>query len=167
MGTPEAILSLRDKLGMSQKELAHAIAAGARSVSRYEGGYEPGPKILKRLADLAEARGLDYLREIFAAKMRGDIISRVEKLPSAGSARRVPVQELRRWADAQKRIIAEDSLDECKHVAYTVLNEISPYATHIPEPAEINRLNAEFWGRPENEGKAGAHAKKSRRRSKR
>jgi predicted transcriptional regulator len=97
MTTSEAILKLREKLGFGQKELAQAIGVSARSVARYEAEHEPSHKVLKKLADLAESARLRHLQDFFEAKRRADIVTRVESLPSAGSERRVALDDLAEW----------------------------------------------------------------------
>jgi transcriptional regulator with XRE-family HTH domain len=95
--TAEAIKKLRGKLGVTQRSLAEKLKVTVISVSRWENGREPSQAALKQLAKIAESIGIDYLRDIFAAKRRADIITGVERLPSAGSPRRVPFRELSAW----------------------------------------------------------------------
>jgi transcriptional regulator with XRE-family HTH domain len=92
-----AIATLRQKIGITQLEFAKRLGVTLTTISRYENGREPARHALTKLASLAEANRIDYLRDIFVAKRRGGIISRVERLPSAGSARPVEVLDLEQW----------------------------------------------------------------------
>ena len=166
MTTAKAIAKLREKLGLNQQEFGKLLAVSYKTISRYENGQEPTTKVLLQLASISKSAGLGALAALFAAARESNIAARAENLSSQGAAPRVPIMELHRWADALKRIIQDDSHDQCKHFAYLILNEISPYITHVPTPREINEANAKFWSRPENQGKAGSDAK-SRGRSKR
>jgi transcriptional regulator with XRE-family HTH domain len=104
--TAEAIAKLRSKIGLTQLEFSEKLGVTITSISRYENGREPNRKVLQALAVMAESAGLDYLRDIFSAKRQADIVARVERLPSTGTARRIPFNELGRWR-AMADFIAE------------------------------------------------------------
>ena len=99
MGTAENIITLRKTLRMNQGQFGDAVNVGARSISRYERGYEPGAKVLSKLAELAATHKLWYLRDIFSTAMLGEVVSQINRLPSLNSARRIPVDTLRRWSE--------------------------------------------------------------------
>ncbi len=96
MSTAEAILNLREKLPGGRKELAHAIGVSERTIIRYEKGQEPPYKVLRLLATFAKTKDIEYLADLFESKKRADIISAREKT-SAGSERRIPLNELAEW----------------------------------------------------------------------
>lgn len=96
MSTAEAIVNLKEKLPGGRKELADAISVSERTIIRYEKGQEPPYKVLRLLASFAKSKGIDYLADLFESKKRADIISAREKT-SAGSERRIPLNELAEW----------------------------------------------------------------------
>lgn len=116
MKTSEAILKLREKLGFGQKELAHAIGVSARSVARYEAEYEPSHKVLKKLSDLAESARLRHLQDFFEVQRRASIALRVESLPSAGSERRVALDDFTEWVRNVRTMgkYLEEAFEEAK-----------------------------------------------------
>ncbi|MGI9070749.1 MAG: helix-turn-helix domain-containing protein [Bryobacteraceae bacterium] len=105
MTTAKAIATLREKMDVSQQAFADVLGVTVTSVSRYENGREPSDRVLKKLAALAESKELGYLRDIFAANRRAAIVTRNENLPSAGTQRRVPVQELAVWYGLLKTVM--------------------------------------------------------------
>jgi len=92
--TAEAIAKLREKMGVNQIQFAIKLGVTVPTVSRYEHGRKPKEDVLRRLADLSEEAGAPHLRGLFQAMRRSGIASNVEKLSSAGAARRVPVDDL-------------------------------------------------------------------------
>jgi transcriptional regulator with XRE-family HTH domain len=102
--TDKAIATLREKMGLTQQEFAKQLGVRIESVSRYENGREPSRTVLKKLSGIAQKANLSYLADIFTAKWRAGIISRVENLPSAGSQRRVAVDDLDSWLNTQRLI---------------------------------------------------------------
>jgi transcriptional regulator with XRE-family HTH domain len=107
--TAKAIATLREKMNVSQQAFAGVLEVTVTSVSRYENGREPSDRVLKKLAALAESKELGHLRDIFNAKRRAGIVTRNENLPSAGTQRRVPVQELAVWYGLLKTEIIKRS----------------------------------------------------------
>jgi transcriptional regulator with XRE-family HTH domain len=99
MTTGQAVKTLRTKLRLSQPKFAKALGLGFTTVVRYEKGDEPSQKGLRKLTDLADAHGLEHLADIFRAKLIGDVAEQVDKIPSAGSSRRVRSDELDSWAN--------------------------------------------------------------------
>jgi len=99
MTTGQAVKTLRAKLRLSQQKFAKALGLGFTTVVRYEKGDEPSQKGLRKLTDLADAHGLEHLADIFRAKLIGDVAEQVDKIPSAGSSRRVRSDELDSWAN--------------------------------------------------------------------
>jgi transcriptional regulator with XRE-family HTH domain len=132
MSTAEAILRLREKLGLNQRAFAQAIGVGARSLSRYESGYEPSAKILKKLADVAKKAGVHHLHDFFHAKRRADIVTRIESLPSAGSERRISVDELSKW------------LKDMRHL-HTALKDLADRWKDLPDGEKLRKLKAELF----------------------
>lgn len=118
MTTSEAIVKFRNKLTLSQAELAVALGIGARSVSRYENGREPNAEVLDRLSGLARKAELKRFDDLFQAKRRSDIANQIETLPSSGTARRVSFQDLGSWAAKAKEIKAfnQSGLDLVEHL---------------------------------------------------
>lgn len=111
--TGKAIKALRLKLGDSQHAFAKRLQTTITTISRYENGhFEPSEEVLKKLADLAGSAGHAHLRDAFESQRDAAIIARVENLPSAGSQRRIPVGDLKRW-EAMPRFAAE-RLDDCR-----------------------------------------------------
>jgi transcriptional regulator with XRE-family HTH domain len=103
--TAKAIAALREKLGMSQQEFARELDVTVTSVSRYENGREPSREVLKKLAARAEAiAGADHLQDLFESKWRASVVNSIEKLPSAGTQRRVPLEDLKDWSAVQRLI---------------------------------------------------------------
>jgi DNA-binding XRE family transcriptional regulator len=59
-------IRLRARFGMSQAEFASTIGISQTLVSGYEcGKYKPGFKILRKMLDLAKARGVKYNEDEF------------------------------------------------------------------------------------------------------
>jgi len=85
----KAIAMIRDKAGMSQKDLADLVGVDRSTLSRWETGGTPIPT--GRLATLAEHLGVsvDDLRELSRADENGD-----------GSGRVVSRLDVCRWRDA-------------------------------------------------------------------
>lgn len=50
----DRIKRVRRNLSLTQEEFAAAIGVTARAVQRWEAGHAPGPKQLRRIAELAE-----------------------------------------------------------------------------------------------------------------
>lgn len=88
---------LREKMGCNQQQFADSLGVTLTSVSRYENGREPSNVVLKKLAELAHVAKLDHLGDVFAAKRRAGVVARIENLPSAGTQRRVSVDDLKEW----------------------------------------------------------------------
>jgi len=98
MAVARAISALRKKAGISQRELAEKLGTATETVSRWETGRrEPNNQTLKQLADIAESEGLDSLRALFERQRRSGIAARIKNLPSAGTQRRVSVDDLESW----------------------------------------------------------------------
>ena len=96
MSTAEAIVNLKEKLSGGRKELADALGVSERTIIRYEKGQEPPYKVLRLLAKVSKAQNIDYLADLFESKKRADILSARERT-SAGSERRIPLNELAEW----------------------------------------------------------------------
>jgi transcriptional regulator with XRE-family HTH domain len=95
--TATAIASLRERLGLSQHDLATKLGITITSVSRYENGRKPSRSALQQFADLAQDHGLEEFHQFFRAKWTAGVARRLQKLRSHGSERPVPVEDLRRW----------------------------------------------------------------------
>jgi transcriptional regulator with XRE-family HTH domain len=104
MDTADAIAKLRMKLGYKQKQLASALGLTVVTISRYENGRQPTEDALRKLGKLAEEAGAPHLADLFKVMRRSDVASRVERLPSNGTARRVPVGDLALWATTLNEI---------------------------------------------------------------
>lgn len=97
MTTRQAVSLLRQTMRLNQLQFAEKLGVTLTSVSRYENGREPSNIALKKLADIAEEAKLDHLRDVFAAKRRAAVIATIDNLPSAGTQRRVSVDDLKEW----------------------------------------------------------------------
>jgi len=98
--TANAIAALRERMAMSQQAFADRLGISIGAISRYEKGLRsPRRPILKKLSTLAESASLPQLRDFFEAKSATDMAARIDNLPSAGSARRVSVQDLNLWCE--------------------------------------------------------------------
>jgi transcriptional regulator with XRE-family HTH domain len=104
MTTAEAIAKLREKMRLNQTQFATKLGVTITSVSRYENGREPKPDVLRRLATLSQEAGVSHLHDFFQAMRRSGIIYSVEKLQSAGGARRVSLGDLALWATTLSEI---------------------------------------------------------------
>jgi transcriptional regulator with XRE-family HTH domain len=104
MTTQKAIATLREKMGLTQSEFAGKLGVTITSVSRYENGREPSAQILKKLAAAAEAAQLIHLRDFFISNWRAGIVARIEKLPSSGTGRHIPLDEMKRWAGMARHL---------------------------------------------------------------
>ena len=94
----KAVEMLRRKLGDSQRAFAKRVETTVTTVSRYENGrIEPSEQALRKLATIAESAGLKDLQDFFENQRKLGIIARVESLPSAGTQRRVSLDDLKRW----------------------------------------------------------------------
>jgi transcriptional regulator with XRE-family HTH domain len=102
-----AIEMLRRRLGDTQKALAERLGTTITTVSRYENGrIQPSEEALRKLASIAGSAGLNDLQDFFENQRRLGIVARVESLPSAGTQRRVSLEELKQW-EALPHFIAE------------------------------------------------------------
>src|SRR5271154_6425055 len=108
MTTAVAIATLREKMDLKQPELAEKIGVTITSISRYENGRRPNRQVLKKLAAVAEDAKLNDLRDIFTAKWKARIAARLKRLPSSGTERGVPLDDLKRWHCASQ--LVKDSL---------------------------------------------------------
>jgi transcriptional regulator with XRE-family HTH domain len=104
MSTAEAIAKLRKKLGYTQQQFADALGVTVVTISRYENGREPAGNVLQRLTGLAAQAQAKHLQDLFTAKLRSDVASGVETLPSAGTQRRVPKFYFEMWMRRQGEI---------------------------------------------------------------
>lgn len=91
------ISSLREKMGISQQELADKLGVTVTSISRYENGREPDRQVLRRLAEIAREAKLRQLQTAFEEGWRAAIAEKLDNLPSAGTQRRVSVADLEYW----------------------------------------------------------------------
>lgn len=99
MTSAKAIAVLREKLGISQRELAERLGVTITQVSRYENGHsEPSRQVLKKLEQLAQGAGISHLKDFFGSQWRAMLVSRIEGLRSAGTERPIQLQELKTWA---------------------------------------------------------------------
>jgi transcriptional regulator with XRE-family HTH domain len=134
--TSQAILMLREKMGCNQQQFADRLRVTLTSVSRYENGREPSNVVLKKLAELAEDAKLDHLRDVFAAKRRAGVVARIDNLPSAGTQRRVSVDELQKWHKIARQ-------------AFTALQEVASELHMKPSGQEkrilMNPVNRLFF----------------------
>ena len=104
MGTAESIALLRQELDVKQHTLADMLGVTITSISRYENGREPSRQVLKKLADIAEDAKFHDLRDIFTAKWKAGITSRLQSLRSGGTERAVALDDLKRWQAAPEFI---------------------------------------------------------------
>lgn len=97
MAIKRAIEQLREKMGVSQQELADRVGVTVTSISRYENGREPARPVLKKLAEVAGSAKLSQLRKVFEESWQAAIARRIETLPSAGTQRGVSIHDLEHW----------------------------------------------------------------------
>lgn len=100
--TAEAIQGLRRFVPLTQKELAEILGVSVPTISRYENGREPAPRVVRSLAEISESVRYGLGVMVFRGKWRAAVVSHVGSLPSRGSARRVPVATLEAWAEGLK-----------------------------------------------------------------
>ncbi len=117
MSIAEAIVVLRERMGAKQNELAERLGVTVTSISRYENGRKPNRQVLKKLADIAESARLNDLRDVFAARWKAGIIARLRRLPSPGTERGVPLEDLRRWHDMAALVKREVSNARKSYIA--------------------------------------------------
>jgi transcriptional regulator with XRE-family HTH domain len=140
MTTGKAIAALREKLRITQRELADRLGVTVTSISRYENGKEPSRQVLARLADLAESSTLNFLRDIFAAKRRAGIVARLESLPSAGTQRRVSLDDLKRWESAPQFLA-----DELLQVREVYMDIIRKHPIDALDQQRLGATNRRFF----------------------
>lgn len=112
------VLELRKELGLNQSQMSKSVGVTVVSLSRYENGREPKGKPLLKLIELADKAGLEDIKSSLEKKHASDASSRVKRLPSIGSERRISSFLLERWV---KRMIGIQDL------AAEVIKEIEPY----------------------------------------
>jgi transcriptional regulator with XRE-family HTH domain len=95
--TAQAITQLREKMRLPQVQFAAKVGVTVTTISRYENGaHEPKAEVLRRLAELSQETGAAHLHDFFQTMHRSGIIYNVERLSSAGVARKVSVDDLTR-----------------------------------------------------------------------
>jgi transcriptional regulator with XRE-family HTH domain len=104
MNGTEAVLELRRALDQTQPEFAKTAQISFRSLCRYEGGYRLSAKALKKFAEIAKEKKLDYLYNIFNAMREGEIALRVKQAPSTRSRVRLAIVDVSRWARTQSEL---------------------------------------------------------------
>jgi putative transcriptional regulator len=159
----KAIQVVREQLGMTQEEFAAVVGTTVTTTSRHETGKSsPSQKTLKKLASIAHEAGIEHLGNYFEAARHALITARAQKSISPRAERHIPFDDLQRWKvrgrdiqNALTSVLKEESIlsersreqiEACAHWGYELFNEISPYVSLIPTPAEINRRSGELWG---------------------
>ncbi len=144
MTIPRAISILRKKTGISQRDFALRIGATVETVSRWENGHrKPIREALRKLAEIAESAHLSDIHDFFERQRSAGIAANIKNLPSAGTQRRVPLVELKRW-QAMPRFAAEQ-LEDARKVYTDVMARLSDQDLHAV--ANANRL---IWTINEN-----------------
>jgi transcriptional regulator with XRE-family HTH domain len=105
------IVTLREKMSITQRELADRLGVTVTSISRYENGKEPSRQVLRNLADIAQVARLSDLSDAFTRACSLRIAARIEKLPSIGTQRRVSLCDLKRWK------LAIEAVKELREIA--------------------------------------------------
>jgi hypothetical protein len=82
----------------------------AASVGRYENGDEPSRAVLYTLSRMAKGAEITVLEDFFSVKRRAALLSTIENLPTAGSARRIAITELSNWSEMAAGIHARANL---------------------------------------------------------
>lgn len=122
--TAKAIEALRKKLGDSQKIFAKRLGTTITTISRYENGrIEPSEGVLDNLATLAREASQDHLAVFFQGQRRASIVTRVGKLPSPGTQRRVSQDDLK-YTAAVARYVAK----EIKTLGGRIMEDAPPKA---------------------------------------
>jgi transcriptional regulator with XRE-family HTH domain len=98
MTTANAIVILREKLGLTQQQLAEKLGVSPFSVNRYEGGREPSREIVRKLARLAQIAKLDSVSGFFQHTREIDIEASYKNRASSGTGRHVPLGDLKAWS---------------------------------------------------------------------
>lgn len=89
---------LRRRLGDSQRAFAEKLNTTITTVSRYENSrIIPSELAFRKLAAVADSAGFTDLRDFFENQRKLGIVARVESLPSAGTQRRVSLDDLKHW----------------------------------------------------------------------
>jgi transcriptional regulator with XRE-family HTH domain len=102
--TAKAIMSLREKLGLTQQQFAERLGVSPFSVSRYEGGREPSREVIGKLSRLAAAAKLDSIHGFFQHKREIEIKESYKNLPSKGTGRHIPLGDLKTWSAFLRKI---------------------------------------------------------------
>ncbi len=94
-----AIAILRQHANLSQRELALRVGSATETISRWETGRsKPTRQSLARLADIADSAGLNDLKDFIERQRAASIVANMKSLTSAGSQRRVALDDLQRWS---------------------------------------------------------------------
>jgi transcriptional regulator with XRE-family HTH domain len=92
----KAVKLLRTKASLDQAALAALAETTVETVSRWENGRRaPSSEALQQLASIAGEKGQPELRAVFESKRKDRIDSRRKRLPSAGTQRRISVEDLK------------------------------------------------------------------------
>lgn len=105
MTTAKAIVSLREKLGLTQQQLAERLGVSSFSVSRYEGGRQPSREVMGKLARLAASQQVENIRGFFQHMREIDIESSFKNRASSGTGRHIPLSDLKTWSAFLRSIV--------------------------------------------------------------
>jgi transcriptional regulator with XRE-family HTH domain len=134
MDTTNAIATLRKNLGLTQGEFANRLGLTITSISRYENGRRPTAKVLRKLAEVANDANLKDLAEAFDSIWKNGIAARLSNLPSAGTQRRVSLEDLKRYQAALG--IIREQLDIAQKIYMDLIRK------HPIAPSDHDRLGA-------------------------
>ncbi len=100
-----AVSLLRKKSGLDQAAFAEQAGTTIETVSRWENGRRaPNSETLLQLASIAALKGQPELSAVFESKWKDRIASRRKHLPSAGTQRRLSVDDLKYIAAVARNV---------------------------------------------------------------
>ncbi len=98
MTTAQGIIELRHALELTQPQLADLLGVGFRSLCRWEVGGRLTSAALSKLAKFAREKKVDHLANFFRSMHQAEIVTKINKLGTAGSPRSITQTELQQWA---------------------------------------------------------------------
>jgi transcriptional regulator with XRE-family HTH domain len=140
---------LRERIGISQRDLAEKLGTAAETVSRWETGRRtPTRQTLKKLAAIAESARQRRLRDVFESQWKAGILASIENLPSAGTQRRLSLDDLKYWSaylhqtsrTIQRLHITDNvAAESLRHAAWVMEHIHDDIEVYIDEPRSSAR----------------------------
>jgi transcriptional regulator with XRE-family HTH domain len=140
----QAVRDLRKALGATQQEFALRVPTAVRTIARWENGHPPHGKALVRLAQLAEAQGIEEIAGMFVRTLQLEMTNHdVTAQPELkGWLDGVEVAFRHRYRLGERWTTLGEKIIEAVNFAAAAANEISS-----PEGPEFEDLSRQLRGR--------------------